>query len=104
MSVSPSNHMSERTRMKSPKREKSPLDEYSSKTLRRYEENSNRENKTEVTRDRNKKKRHSSSTSPNLQKRNTLTSSIGAVISHESDGEYNAERMLKKSVVASQVS
>merc|ERR1711997_934153 len=50
-----------------------------------------------------KERRHSDSASPS-QTRNKLSSSIGAVISHESDGEYDPEKILKKSIVASKVS
>lgn len=35
--------------------------------------------------------------------RGRLASSIGAVVSHDSDGEYDPEQMLKRSLVASQV-
>ena len=46
-------------------------------------------------------RKNSQSISPSKER--TLTSSIGAVISHESDGEYDAEKILKKSIVASKV-
>ena len=40
---------------------------------------------------------------PSDRRRPAIASSIGAVISHDSDGEYNPEMMLKKSLVASEV-
>ena len=61
---------------------------------------SNRKRKLDIT--PQKERRHSDSASPS-QTRNKLSSSIGAVISHESDGEYDPEKILKKSIVASKV-
>ena len=60
----------------------------------------NRKRKLDIT--PQKERRHSDSASPS-QTRNKLSSSIGAVISHESDGEYDPEKILKKSIVASKV-
>ena len=51
---------------------------------------------------RSRARNYSNSTSPHSKERQ-LTSSIGAVISHQSDGEYDPEKILKKSIVASKV-
>ena len=79
---------------------------YSSKELRQEEHNLGRNSQSDARRHHRGKARDPSCSpsSASPDKRRTLTSSIGAVISHESDGEYNPERMLKKSIVASQVS
>lgn len=85
------------------KADKSASGNYSSKELQEEEQILGRNSKSGVRRQsRDNIRVPTSPSSP--QKCRTLTSSIGAVISHESDGEYNPEKMLKKSIVASQVS
>ena len=69
-----------------------------SNNKRDIDRSSNRNNPTS----RNRARNYSNSPSPHSNERK-LTSSIGAVISHQSDGEYDPEKILKKSIVASKV-
>ena len=62
---------------------------------------SGRSSNHDYTQHKSRVRKNSQSISPSKER--TLTSSIGAVISHESDGEYDAEKILKKSIVASKV-
>ena len=83
--------------------EKGNGDEYSSKRDRKNDGSLDRTSKSTHDRRKNSTRRQSSSASPSPKQGKTLSSSIGAVISHESDGEYNPEKLLKKSIVASKV-
>ena len=85
------------------KQQKYTAEEHSSKPDNSGFRTLHRSRKSDSIQSRNKIRGRSNSFSPSPKQGRTLSSSIGAVISHESDGEYNPERLLKKSIVASKV-
>jgi hypothetical protein len=85
------------------KQQKYTAEEHLSNRDNSYDRTLHRSRKSDEIRSRNKTRGRSNSFSPTPKQGVTVSSSIGAVISHESDGEYNPERLLKKSIVASKV-